>query len=133
MDTYAEESMATFRPEKIACAHTSCPVERTLAVIGGVWKTILVRELLEGTRRYGQLRRMLPGVTHKVLTQQLRELEVDGVVHRDVYAEVPPRVEYSLTPLGRELAPLLEGMHTWGERLAKAQRSTRDARERVSP
>lgn len=76
--------------------------------------------------------RMLPGVTHKVLTQQLRELELDGVVHREVYAEVAPRVEYSLTPLGRELAPLLEGMHAWGERFAEAQRRTRDAQESVS-
>lgn len=124
--------MATFRPEKLACAHTSCPIERTLGVIGGVWKTVLVRELLGGTRRYGELHRMLPGVTHKVLTQQLRELEVDGVVHRDVYAQVPPRVEYSLTPLGRELAPLLEGMHAWGERFAEAQRSRRDAQEGVA-
>lgn len=133
MDTYAEDSMATFRPEKIACADTACPVERTLGVIGGVWKTLLVRELFEGTRRYGQLRRMLPGVTHKVLTQQLRELALDGVVHREVYAEVPPRVEYSLTPLGRELAPLIEGMHAWGERFAEAQRRTPDVEEGAAP
>ena len=112
--------MGTFRPEKISCPHTSCPVERTLGVIGGTWKTILVRELLEGTRRYGQLRRVLPGVTHKVLTQQLRELEADGVVRRDVYAQIPPKVEYSLTPLGRELTPLLEEMHAWGLRFAEA-------------
>jgi DNA-binding HxlR family transcriptional regulator len=112
--------MATFNPEKISCQRGSCPVEKTLAVIGGVWKPILIRELLEGTKRYGHLRRTLRGVTHKVLTQQLRELEVDGVVHREVYAEIPPRVEYSLTPLGRGLEPLLDRMREWGAHFDEA-------------
>ena len=83
-------------------------------MIGGVWKVIIIRELLDGTRRYGQLHRALVGVTHKMLTQQLRELENDGVVHREVYREVPPKVEYSLTPLGAQLAPLLDTMREWG-------------------
>ena len=103
------------------CLRYSCPIEQTLSVIGGVWKVIVIRELLEGTRRYGQLHRALKGVTHKMLTQQLRELETDGVVHREVYREVPPKVEYSLTPLGGRLAPLLDSMREWGVSLSENQ------------
>lgn len=107
--------MATARTQKVLCHPTWCPIEQTLGVIGGVWKVIIVRELLDGTRRYGQLHRALDGVTHKMLTQQLRELEGDGVIHREVYPQVPPKVEYSLTDRGRELAPVLEAMRVWGE------------------
>ncbi len=102
------------RTQRAACLRKSCPIEQTLGVIGGVWKVIIIRELLDGTRRYGQLHRALVGVTHKMLTQQLRELEADGVLHREVYREVPPKVEYSLTPLGTQLAPLLDTMREWG-------------------
>jgi DNA-binding HxlR family transcriptional regulator len=100
------------------CLRNSCPIEQTLDVIGGVWKVIIIRELLDGTKRYGQLHRSLRGVTHKMLTQQLRELEADGVVHREVYREVPPKVEYSLTSLGERLAPLLDTMREWGVSLS---------------
>ena len=93
---------------------TSCSVEATLSVIGGQWKVSILRELLEGTKRFNQLQRSLGGITQKMLTQQLRELEQDGIVHREIYLEVPPKVEYSLTPLGKTLQPVLDAMHEWG-------------------
>jgi DNA-binding HxlR family transcriptional regulator len=93
-----------------------CPVETTLGVIGGKWKPLILYYLIQGTRRYNQLKRMLPHVTPQMLTLQLRELERDGVVVRTVYAEVPPKVEYALTELGRSLEPILLAMLDWGER-----------------
>ena len=104
-----------------------CPVERTLQIIGGRWKVLILRELLRGMQRFSQLRRALPGVTQKMLTQQLRELERDRVVHRQVYAQVPPKVEYSLTPTGRSLRPILEAMHHWALRHQPPARSARNA------
>ena len=92
-----------------------CPVEITLAVIGGKWKAVILWHLSHKTLRFSQLRRRLPGITQKMLTQQLRELERDGLLHREVFAEVPPRVEYSLTELGRTLKPLLGMMCEWGK------------------
>ncbi|MEM7714749.1 MAG: helix-turn-helix domain-containing protein [Cyanobacteria bacterium P01_A01_bin.68] len=92
----------------------SCEVEITLQIIGGRWKVLIIRELLLGVRRFGELQRALPGVTQKMLTQQLREMEQDGIVHREVYPEIPPKVEYSLTPLGESLQPILLAMHEWG-------------------
>jgi DNA-binding HxlR family transcriptional regulator len=106
--------MATRRTAKVVCADNWCPIERTLGVIGGIWKVIIIRELLTGTKRYGYLHRTIGGVTHKMLTQQLRELERDGVLHRKVYTQVPPKVEYTLTELGARLAPMLQTMHAWG-------------------
>jgi DNA-binding HxlR family transcriptional regulator len=91
-----------------------CPVQVTLDVIGGRWKTLALYHLRGGTRRFNELRRLMPGVTQRVLTATLRELERDGVVHREIFAEVPPRVEYSMTPLGRSLHPILEAMAAWG-------------------
>ena len=91
-----------------------CPAERTLAVIGGRWKIVILWHLFQGTRRFNQLHRAIKGVSQKVLTQQLREMERDGVVHRQVFAEVPPKVEYSLTPLGESLRPVVEAMCQWG-------------------
>ncbi|GAC1502288.1 MAG: hypothetical protein NVS2B14_14910 [Chamaesiphon sp.] len=79
----------------------SCTVETTLKVIGGRWKVLILRELFEGIKRFGELHRALDGITQKMLTQQLRELEQDGIVHREVYLQVPPKVEYSLTDLGK--------------------------------
>lgn len=91
-----------------------CPTEAALAVIGGRWKVPILWNLIQGTLRFGELSRTLPSATQKMLTQQLRELERDGLVHRKVYAEIPPKVEYSLTPLGRSLEPVLASLTQWG-------------------
>ena len=93
----------------------ACPVETTLALIGDKWKVLILRDLLPGTKRFGELKRSIGSVSQKVLTAQLRDMESKGLVHREVYPEVPPRVEYSLTHLGRSLAPILDAMRTWGE------------------
>lgn len=95
--------------------HTGCPVEITLHILGGRWKVLILRELFRGTRRFNELHRALPGVTQKMLTQQLRELEQADVVERQVYPQVPPKVEYRLTPVGETLKPVLDAMHAWGE------------------
>ncbi|MEQ8757089.1 MAG: helix-turn-helix domain-containing protein [Coleofasciculus sp. G1-WW12-02] len=100
--------------KSVESQRATCPVERTLEVIGGRWKVLILRELFEEVKRFGQLHRALHGITQKMLTQQLRELEADGIVHRQVYLQVPPKVEYSLTPLGESLKPILEAMHEWG-------------------
>jgi len=92
-----------------------CPVEKTLALIDGRWKVLAIYYLLQGTKRFNELRRLLPGITHRTLTRQLREMESAGLIARKVYPEVPPKVEYSLTPLGRSLEPVLMAMHAWGE------------------
>ena len=92
-----------------------CPVETTLTLIGDKWKVLILRDLMPGTKRFGELRRSVGQVTQKVLTAQLRAMEDSGLVRRTVYAEVPPRVEYSLTELGRSLNPVLDAMKAWGE------------------
>ncbi len=94
---------------------STCPVEYALKAIGGRWKVLILRELFRDTRRFGELHRALHGITQKMLTQQLRELEHDGIINRYVYSQVPPKVEYSLTPLGQTLKPILDSMHAWGE------------------
>ena len=93
----------------------ACPVETTLTLISSTWKVLIVRDLLAGTKRFGELQRSVGNVSQKVLTAQLREMEEDGLVDRKVYPEVPPRVEYSLTELGRSLEPVLSAMWNWGE------------------
>ena len=95
-------------------AYPACPVETTLTLIGNKWKVLILRDLLSGTKRFSELKRSLNGVSQKVLTTQLRAMEADGLVHRVVFAEVPPRVEYSLTELGRSLKPILDAMVEWG-------------------
>ncbi|MBD2001488.1 helix-turn-helix transcriptional regulator [Oculatella sp. FACHB-28] len=92
-----------------------CPVDATLDVIGGRWKGVILFHLLSGTKRFNELQRLSQGCTQRMLTLQLRELEADGVVHRKVYAEVPPKVEYSLTELGQSLEPIVLLMRDWGE------------------
>ena len=93
----------------------TCPVETTLTLIGDKWKVLILRDLMPGTKRFGELRKSVGDVSQKVLAAQLRDMEKSGLVHREVYAEVPPRVEYSLTPLGRSLQPIMDAMRVWGE------------------
>lgn len=93
---------------------TGCDVEATLSVIGGRWKPILVCHLLSGPKRFGELKRLTPNATERMITLQLRELEADGVVSREVFREVPPRVEYDATDYGRSLEPILVAMQEWG-------------------
>ena len=92
----------------------ACPVETTLSLIGDKWKVLTLRDLLPGTKRFGELKKSIGGVSQKVLTAQLRDMEENGLVSRKVYPEVPPRVEYSLTELGRSLKPILDAMQDWG-------------------
>ena len=93
----------------------ACPVETTPTLIGDKWKVLILRDLMPGTKRFGELKKSVGNVSQKVLTSQLRAMEENGLVHREVYAEVPPRVEYSLTELGKSLKPILDSMWTWGE------------------
>jgi DNA-binding HxlR family transcriptional regulator len=112
-----------------------CSVEAALEAIGGKWKGGILFHLLDGTKRFSELRRLMPGITQRALTQQLRELESDGVVSRKVYAQVPPRVDYSLTALGQALKPIVKLLGQWGDRYQlemqarsrKAERSRREA------
>ncbi|MUT64667.1 ArsR family transcriptional regulator [Paenibacillus sp. NEAU-GSW1] len=93
-----------------------CPVEFTLGVIGGKWKGVILYHLLKNPiMRFNEFRRLCPAVTQRMLTHQLRELEDDGIIHREVYPQVPPKVEYSLTDKGRTLAPIIEAMKQWGD------------------
>ena len=92
-----------------------CPVETTLLLISDKWKVLILRDLLQGTKRFSELKKSLGQVSQKVLTSQLRQMETSGLISRTVYAQVPPRVEYSLTELGRSLKPVLDAMVCWGE------------------
>ena len=98
----------------------ACPVETTLALIGDKWKVLILRDLMPGTKRFGELKKSIGHVSQKVLTAQLRDMEENGLLHRRTHAEVPPRVEYSLTDLGRSLKPVLDALQEWGARY-KAQ------------
>lgn len=106
-----------------------CGVETTIAVVGGKWKPMILYALLSGPRRFGELTRLIPEITQRMLTLQLRELEEDGVIAREVYKQVPPKVEYSLTPLGRTIEPILSFMQQWGEHYANT-RGTRQEHSR---
>ena len=102
-----------------------CPVEAALEVIGGKWKGVVLYHLLEGTQRFNELQRAIGGVTQRVLIKQLRELETDGLIERTVFPVVPPKVEYSLTPRGRSLEPILVALRDWGSQnvLSRARKT----------
>ena len=91
-----------------------CPVEAALAVIGGKWKGIILYHLNNETLRFNELKRLIPGITQRMLTKQLRELEADQIIHRKIFQEIPPKVEYSLTSFGLTLTPILKSLQTWG-------------------
>lgn len=105
--------MMTEQKEKKALP--ACPVETTLMLIGDKWKVLILRDLLPGTKRFGELKKSIGGVSQKVLTAQLRDMEKSGLLTRTVYPEVPPKVEYTLTELGLSLKPILDAMWSWGE------------------
>lgn len=92
-----------------------CPVETIIGLIGGKYKTLILWKLINQTQRFSELQKAIPQATAKMLTQQLRELEADGLLHREVYPVIPPKVEYSLTPLGKSIQPILESMYNWGD------------------
>ncbi len=119
--------MVTMEKVKINMPNTKklpdCPVETTLLLISNRWKILIIRDLMEGTMRFGELKKSLGTISQKVLTQNLRDMENDGLVHREVYAEIPPRVEYSLTPLGKSFAPVRDAMMQWGMDYKKQAKS----------
>ena len=100
----------------------ACPVEITMGLIGEKWKVLIIRDLLIGTKRFGELRKSVTGITQKVLTNNLRQMESSGLIKRKVYAEVPPRVEYSLTETGWSLKPILDSMVVWGNNYRENQK-----------
>lgn len=109
-----------------------CTVELTLNIIGGKWKPIILYHLGNGgTRRFGELKKAMPNITQKMLTQQLRELEHDGLIHRRVYAEVPPKVEYSLTDVGRTVLPVLQSLSQWGSKYEDEHRQDLEIQENI--
>ena len=103
------------------CNKTNCPVVATISLIGGKYKAVILWHLSGGTRRFGELRKLIPQATQKMLTQQLRELEDDNLIIRKVYPVVPPKVEYSLSELGRSINPILESMRLWGTDYLQSQ------------
>ena len=111
--------MTTINSDYVASHPAGCTaVTTTLAIIGGKWKILILYHLCTGTQRFNELRRLLPDITQRMLTLQLRELEDDGIVHREVYPQVPPKVEYSLTAFGKTLIPVIEVMDAWGKQYA---------------
>ena len=118
------EGWGTMEQKEAAAMDTktlpACPVETTLTLISDKWKVLILRDLLTGTKRFGELKKSIGGVSHKVLTAQLRQMEDSGLLSRAVYPEVPPRVEYTLTELGHSLKPVLDAMENWGTRYKEA-------------
>lgn len=106
-----------------------CPVTRAVAVLGGKWKLHIVFHLMDGTKRFSELRRAIPDVTQQMLTAQLRELETDGIISRTVYPVVPPKVEYALTPLGAKLKAVTDALGTWGRDLPAMPEDEADAEQ----
>ena len=105
----------------------ACPVETTLTLISDKWQVLILRDLMPGTKRFGELKKSIGHVSQKVLTSQLRQMEESGLLTRKVYAEVPPRVEYTLTDLGCSLKPIMDAMWTWGEQYQEQVRKCQDA------
>ena len=105
----------------------ACPMETTLMLIGDKWKVLILRDLMPGTKRFGELKKSIGHVSQKVLTAQLRDMEASGLVHRQVYAEVPPRVGYSLTALGKSLQPHLDARWDWGQNYQAQNAAPADA------
>jgi len=103
------------------CDKSNCPVVATLDIIGGKYKALILWHLVDGTRRFGELRKLIPQATQKMLTQQLRELEEDNLLIRTVYPVVPPKVEYQLSDLGKSIKPILDAMRSWGTDYMKSQ------------
>jgi len=122
--------MGKVRHSRFDCT-PGCSVEAAIALIDGKWKSVVMFHLMEGTHRFNEIRRKIPGVTQRMLTNQLRELEEDGLVNRKVYAQVPPKVEYTLSPLGETMGPVLIALRNWGDanisRFGKPHTSTSDA------
>lgn len=106
---------------------SACPVEITLTLISNKWKVLIIRDLLTGTKRFGELKKSLDGISQKVLTAQLRQMEENGLLIRTVYPEVPPRVEYTLTKLGYSLEPVLNALRLWGETYRTTQIPSNDS------
>jgi DNA-binding HxlR family transcriptional regulator len=117
------ESMARLDERKNGHKSVRCSVESTIAAIGGRWKVLIIHHLLHGTHRFGELTRLLGGISARTLTRQLRELEASGIITRHMHPGVPPKVDYALTPLGRQLQPVLDAMHIWGKRLEGTNKS----------
>lgn len=111
--------MKTKGKRRTGNCHYGCSVEAALDVIGDKWKGVVLFHLLDGKKRFNELRRLIPSVSHRILTMQLRELEKDGVIVRTVYPEVPPKVEYALTDVGKELKPMLMGLREWGAKFMR--------------
>ena len=103
-----------------------CPVETTLMLISNKWKVLIIRDLLSGTKRFGELKKSITGISQKVLTSNLREMEEDGLLNREVFAEVPPRVEYSLTETGESLSMVLKPLEKWGKNYQKMKSDNKD-------
>jgi DNA-binding HxlR family transcriptional regulator len=112
--------------------YIDCPVTRTLSVMGGRWKPVLLHYLMEKPRRAGELTRLIPQASPKVLTQQLRELENDNIVHREVFPQIPPKVEYSLTDFGESLRPVMDALCEWGKTKASHPKDVQELQERSS-
>ena len=100
---------------KVNVEHQKCPVETSIDILAGKWKILILWYLLSETKRFSELQKLIPRITQKMLIQKLRELEQDEIVHREVYPVVPPKVEYSLTPYGQSLKPILKSLYLWGE------------------
>lgn len=106
--------MATKQARRAINCHYGCSIEAALDVIGSKWKGVIIFHLLDETKRFNELRRLIPSVTQRMITRQLRELEADSVINRKVYPQVPPKVEYSITELGLQLKPILDALREWG-------------------